>query len=297
MKNRYNSANNSIVMPNIHQQSKYSYSQQQYSNTNSSNQYQFRVKNKYQPRTPPIIEIYDLEALELDTSSGISSLSSSSSSAELNRISIQKKNQSSPSSSASSSPRSSFENSSLYQSDSSYSDEPFTFQEFISSIINCNDKEWHKLIIQDLSRLLELKFRDFKKQLANVVRAENANGSAKISPNNTVSPSIYLNTESDLFTKIAEKIFELASEEPNGILGARIKLKLMCDGGKNYDICQSFPYDSSTMSTSEIVITIKEDITSFKKLLMAFKLYSNIGKYFSLHIDSNNFDIVKFRLY
>ena len=145
--------------------------------------------------------------------------------------------------------------------------------------------------------ILDLEKIRIKKQLANVVRAENANGSAKISPNNTVSPSIYLNTESDLFTKIAEKIFELASEEPNGILGARIKLKLMCDGGKNYDICQSFPYDSSTMSTSEIVITIKEDITSFKKLLMAFKLYSNIGKYFSLHIDSNNFDIVKFRLY
>jgi hypothetical protein len=172
----------------------------------------------------------------------------------------------------------------------------FFLKEFISSIINCNDKEWHKLIIQDLSRLLELKFRDFKKQLANAVKAENANGSPKNS-SNMVGPSIYLNSESDLFTKIAEKIFELASDEPNGILGARIKLKLMCDGGKNYDICQSFPYDSSTMSTSEIVITIKEDITSFKKLLMAFKLYSNIGKYFSLHIDSNNFDIVKFRLY
>ena len=147
-----------------------------------------------------------------------------------------------------------------------------------------------------MSRLLELKFRDFKKQLVNAAKAESANGTSKNS-SNALSPLIYLNTESDLLSKIAEKIFELASDEPNGILGARIKLKLMCDGGKQYDICQSFPYDSSTMSTSEIVITIKEDITSFKKLLMAFKLYSNIGKYFSLHIDTNNFDIVKFRLY
>lgn len=176
----------------------------------------------------------------------------------------------------------------------------FSFLEFISSIINCNDKEWHKLIIQDLSRLLELKFRDFKKQLAtanHTVKLENTLTTNLKNSSAALSSSIYLNTESDLFTKIAEKIFELASEEPNGILGARIKLKLMCDGGKVYEICPSFPYDSSTMATSEIVITIKEDITSFKKLLQAFKLYSNIGKYFSLHIDSNNFDIVKFRLY
>lgn len=150
-----------------------------------------------------------------------------------------------------------------------------------------------------MSRLLELKFRDFKKQLAsannNQTKVENSTNALK---NNSVAlNSLYLNTESDLFTKIAEKVFELASDEPNGILGARIKLKLMCDGGKVYDMCQTFPYDSSTMATSEIVITIKEDITSFKKLLQAFKLYSNIGKYFSLHIDSNNFDIVKFRLY
>jgi hypothetical protein len=155
-----------------------------------------------------------------------------------------------------------------------------------------------------LSRLLELKFRDFKKQLTTASNnLQNAVKSSSLSDNNMKnslllnSSSIYLNTESDLFTKIAEKIYELASDEPNGILGARIKIKLMCDGGKIYEICPSFPYDSSTMATSEIVITLKEDITSFKKLLQAFKLYSNIGKYFSLHVDSNNFEIVKLRLY
>ena len=36
--------------------------------------------------------------------------------------------------------------------------------DFISEIINENDLKWHKLIIQDLERTIELKFREFKKQ-------------------------------------------------------------------------------------------------------------------------------------
>lgn len=89
----------------------------------------------------------------------------------------------------------------------------------------------------------------------------------------------------------------MASEEPNGILGARIRMRIMCEGGKVYDMCQCFAYDSNTMATSEITVTIKEDIRSLKKLLQAFKLYSNLSKYVSLHVDSNNFDIIKKRLY
>jgi hypothetical protein len=130
MKNRYNS----VSMPSFQA----SNNQTQFKNSLSmANNYQMRTnanKQKYQSRTPPIIEIYDLEALELDvsnnssSSSSSSSLSSSSSSAELNLLNKNAFSQYSPNSSTSSSPRSSFETSSLYQSDSNYSDEPFTFQ-------------------------------------------------------------------------------------------------------------------------------------------------------------------------
>ena len=54
-----------------------------------------------------------------------------------------------------------------------------------------------------LFRLLELKFREFKKQL---VLLELKSG------------SVYLNTDSDLFTSMAEKIYELAIDESNGFL-------------------------------------------------------------------------------
>lgn len=127
MKNRYNS----VSMPSFQA----SNNQTQFKNSLSmANNYQMRTntnKQKYQSRTPPIIEIYDLEALELDVSnnsSSSSSLSSSSSSAELNLLNKNAFSQYSPNSSTSSLPRSSFETSSLYQSDSNYSDEPFTFQ-------------------------------------------------------------------------------------------------------------------------------------------------------------------------
>lgn len=123
MRNRYNSSNNnnSIMMPTI--QTNLNYTQQKL-NTNQN----YRTKNKYQPRTPPIIEIYDLEALELDISSSLSSSSSSNELYQINSMKHKNSQYSSPMSSASSSPRSSFETSSLHQSDSSYSDEPFTFQ-------------------------------------------------------------------------------------------------------------------------------------------------------------------------
>lgn len=262
---------------------------------------------KYQLKSPPIIEIYDLEALEID--SQLSSLSSCSSTNELSPLNnIQKQphhhnhsqsNSLYSSSSASCSPRSSIESSSLFHSDSSF-EKPFTFQEFISSIINCNDEKWHKLIIQDLARLLEHKFRDFKKSFAASTKVsinssvQNANNHKIVKGTNA---SIYLNTESDLFTYVAEKIFELASEEPNGILGAVINMRLQCESGQMYTICQSVPYDTSTIATSEITITLKEDVTGLKKFLQAIKFYSNVGRYMALHIDTKNFDTNRVRLY
>ncbi len=165
--------------------------------------------------------------------------------------------------------------------------------DFISSIINDNDVEWHKLIVQDLARLLELKFREFKKSVAQL----NSNKSGTQPKNFITNACISLDTESELFTKIAQKILDMASEEPNGILGTRIRMRIMVEGGQVYDMCQCFAYDSNTMATSEITVTIMEDIRSIKKLLQAFKLYANFSKYVSLHVDSNNFDIIKKRLY
>jgi hypothetical protein len=106
-----------------------------------------------------------------------------------------------------------------------------------------------------------------------------------------------LNSEADLFTYVAEKIFELASEEPNGILGTVINMKLQCENGQAFTICQGVPYDTSTIATSEITITLKEDVTSFKKFLQAIKCYSNVGRYLALHIDSKNFETHRLRLY
>ncbi len=233
---------------------------------------------RYQPRSPPIIEIYDLEALEIDNSQS-NSLSSSSSSSNENFGSPQSQSYFNRSISSKSRQNSSSSPSSIsLYSDSNPLEEPFTFQEFISSIINCNDKEWHKLIIQDLARVLEHNFKDFKKAFT------------KQSQNH-----IHINT--DLFTYIAQKVFELASEEPNGVLGALISLKLECHNGQVFEICNGLAYDSSTMPTFQISITLKEDLTSFKKIFQTFKWYSNIGKYFSLHVDSKNFDIKKVQLY
>lgn len=263
---------------------------------------------KYQLKSPPIIEIYDLEALEVD--SQFSSLSSCSSTNEFNSLNSNSYNQKQPhhlyqnqqsnslysSSSVSCSPRSSIESSPPFHSDSSF-ERPFTFQEFISSIITCNDEKWHKLIIQDLARLLELKFRDFKKSFAATTKASTNNNHTINKAVKSTHGSIYLNTESDLFTYVAEKIFGLASEEPNGILGAVINMRLQCENGQVYTICQSVPYDTSTIATSEITITLKEDVTSLKKFLQAIRLYSNVGKYLALYIDAKNFETNRARLY
>lgn len=168
--------------------------------------------------------------------------------------------------------------------------------EFIHSIMSCNEKKWQKLIIQDLARLLEHKFRDFKKTLPNLHSSLTTQTTIE---NNLQekkgTTSIFVNT--DLFTYIASKIFELASEEPNGILGTVINLRLQCDNGCFFDICQGLPYEPSTMATSEITIVMKEDVTSMKRFLQTFRLYANIGKYFALQIDSKNFDVYKARLY
>lgn len=262
---------------------------------------------KYQHKSPPIIEIYDLEALEID--SQFSSLSSCSSTNEFNSINTtkpyhqqfsqqQQSNSLYSSSSASCSPRSSIESSSLFHSDSAL-EEPFTFREFISSIISCNEKKWHKLIIQDLARLLELNFRDFKKSFAANTKVSTINNNHNINNKSSrgTHSSIYLNTESDLFTYVAEKIFELASEEPNGILGTVINMRLQCENGQMYTISQGMPYDTSTIATSEITITLKEDMTSLKKFLQAIKCYQNVGRYLALHIDAKNFDTHRVRLY
>ncbi len=95
---------------------------------------------RYEPKTPPIIEIYDLETLEYDSQN--SSLSSSSSySGDIHHLrkipntctNFSNKSNNYPvslyseSSSTSSSPRSSIESSHLFLSDTSF-DEPFTFQ-------------------------------------------------------------------------------------------------------------------------------------------------------------------------
>ena len=172
---------------------------------------------------------------------------------------------------------------------------PLFLSDFISSIINDNQVEWHKLIVQDLARLLELKFREFKKSVAQL----NSNKSGRQQPvrNFITSTSISVDVDTDLFTNIAQQVLEQASEEPYGILGARIRLRIMCEGGQCYDMCQCFAYDSNTMATSEITVTIKEDIRGLKRLLQTFNLYSNFSKYVSLHVDSNNFDIIKKRLY
>lgn len=107
-----------------------------------------------------------------------------------------------------------------------------------------------------------------------------------------------MDPESDLFTKIAQDIFKLAIEEPNGILGARIRFRLMFLNGKLFDISECFPYDQSTMATSEIIVTIKEDKSyGLKKFLQSSKMFSNFKKYFMLNIDSKCFEIVKNRLY
>ena len=167
--------------------------------------------------------------------------------------------------------------------------------DFVSSIVSSEDKQWHILIIQDIARLLELKFREFKKLI-------NSNPNVNSSKTGTQSKqlsnlNLYMEPDSDLFMKIAESIFRMGVEEPNGILGTRIKLRLMLDDNKLYDMCQFFAYDSNTYATSEITITLKEDVTKLKKFLLGFKFLSSFDRYVSIKIDSNDFEINKKKLY
>lgn len=153
-------------------------------------------------------------------------------------------------------------------------EDPFSFQDFISTIINENDIEWHKLVQQDLEKILQLKFREFKKLY--------------LQKQNILIPE-------ELFSKIAFAILKEACEEPNGILGARINLKLIYDG-KLIEVAR-FAYDPCTLTTFEVFITIKEDVRSLKKFLHAFKLYSNFGKFISTYLDENNYEFTKRKLY
>lgn len=205
-----------------------------------------------------------------------------------------------------STPRSSITNSAYHSDSSSLSnssaEESLSFQEFVCSIINSDDKEWQILIIQDIARLLELKFRKFKKDLANKSQTvsfnttkNNDNQQTEAHLNNR---TIYLNNEDgDLFLKIAESIFKTAIEEPNGILGARIQMRLLLDSGRSIDMCQFFPYDSNTLATSEITVTIREGANGLKKFLQTFRLASGFVKYVPLTIDTNYFDMAKNKLY
>ena len=137
---------------------------------------------RYAPRSPPIIEIYDLEVLELDSHSPTSSNSSSSSSSSLSPCSSNENFKSLYTDSNNSNSIYSINHSDLFLNKShnntkstnnytrQYSNNKnnieevaFTFPEFISSIINSTDINWLMLIIQDVARLLEHKFKDFKK--------------------------------------------------------------------------------------------------------------------------------------
>jgi hypothetical protein len=150
----------------------------------------------------------------------------------------------------------------------------FNFEDFISSIINQDDIKWHKLIIQDLERNIELKFREFKK---------NTNTEKTICPPQT------------LFHKMSRDVFKASLDEPNGILGARIYIKFVYEN-KTIDLCR-FLYDPCTLTTFEITFTLREDVKTIKKIMHAFKLYANFGKYLNVYMDENNYEFSKRKLY
>ena len=219
-----------------------------------------------------ISEIYDLDFLELDSSS--SSSSSPVSSSPTN--SVYSSNSSCFSDNNSNRPAkwSNVTQSTVcHKKDGlvkSAHEEPFTFQDFVSSIVNSEET----IIIQDIARLLELKFRDFKKR---------------------TQINVYLDANAELFYKIGEQIFTLACQEPNGILGTRINLNLMLNNGKMQDICHFFSYDSKTFETSEITVTLVEDVTKHKKFLLKF--FTSIADNLPIKVDSNNFSVEKRKLY
>lgn len=244
-----------------------------------------------------INEIYDLKYLTLDSHSGSTSGNSSVSTSpnslfssyscsnncsntnytsqflDTNRVvSPQTINWSKPQ-------RGSITSNTSYESDvssyfaSDYSQQ-LTFQDFVSTIINSEDAQTcHELIVQDIARLLELNYRD--------------------SP---LTPKFAFDAfNSSLFYKIAEKLFALAGEEPNGILGTRIKIEFKLRSGEQINLCSFFAYDAKTLATSEMTVQIQEDETKMKRFLR--RCLINPEKFLSLKIDSNNFEIIKRKLY
>jgi hypothetical protein len=149
-----------------------------------------------------------------------------------------------------------------------------TFQDFVSTIINNEDPQiCHELIVQDIARLLELNYRD--------------------SP---LTRKFSFDTfNSSLFYKIAVRLFALAGEEPNGILGTRIKIEFRLLSGERVNLCPFFAYDAKTLATSEMTVQIQEDETKMKRFLK--RCLINPDKFLSVKIDSNNFEIIKRKLY
>jgi hypothetical protein len=178
-----------------------------------------------------------------------------------------------------------FDSNELSSGEEFENEERFTFRDFVSTMITSENKEMHKLIIHDISRLLELKFRDFKRlnqQKIYLTTLKNGKG----------------DDDDELFTQIAEKVFQMAIEEPNGILGARLQLRLELISGKSFDISDLFAYDASTMATSELYITLKEqEHSKTKRFVNKFRVLSSLDKYFAMQIDSENFNITKKRMY
>jgi len=147
----------------------------------------------------------------------------------------------------------------------------------------------HQMLVQDIARLLELKFRDFGRAFA-----------AQAASHGLVQTGVRLRSggEPDLFTRVAERVLALGLEEPNGILGARLKLQLRLASGRILDCSDLFAYDASTMSTSEILVTICEQKESrARKLVHRFSLLARLDKYLPIQLDAVNFSIVKNSLY
>jgi hypothetical protein len=173
-------------------------------------------------------------------------------------------------------------------------DAEYTFKDFVSSVINNANEDLHVLIVEDIGRLLELKFRDFKKYALKCnLFAQQPGETVKAAENS----AIFLKSDCSLFTQIGAQIFKLALEEPNGILGARLRLRFQLLDGRVYDCCDSFAYDATTMPTSELVVTLREQCTETRKLLGRFRILSALEKYLWRHVDPSNYEIIKNRLY
>lgn len=169
----------------------------------------------------------------------------------------------------------------------------------MSTVITSENREWHRMIIMDIGRLLELKFKDFKR--AYLLQNPNEHTSITLSKRDDAFDSF--------FVRIAEQIFELGLDEPNSILGSRLQLKLQLQNGKCYECTDLFAYDSSTMTTNDISVTIYESqlskngtassSSSMRKLIQKLKIFNmeHSSNKRSLVIDSVDYNVVKNRLY